>query len=327
MNDILDHFTYREMGGRRRLRTFSKAAIFILLIVVILGSYAVWQRADARAEVMATPRPVSLTSPTATPVPASPTAAAVETCPSDPEQWTLADVPLGGNLKRIEPACVYDGLGRAMAWALAVREGYTRREATQLLGFSDVPVEPRDSLTILTNTEGPLSVPLTFPPLHPDYAEWRVRNGAPAMTYSLRGCFRTYEIVGNQRREWGEGYVVICTLVEDSEAAYSVMGLGDHLYSASVQPLRKTVFFGYRGRHAWIWLGAWKDVSYSLDQKKAGQDRALVSNGYGAPIWNAAWLEKTYGLAMVPLPANWWTYTDNAELQAIVDALNSTESE
>jgi len=44
---------------------------------------------------------------------------------------------------------------------------------------------------------------------------------------------------------------------------------------------------------------------------------------YGAPTWNAAWLAHTYGLSMRPLPAGWRSFTAETDMQAIQDELNA----
>lgn len=341
--NILDDLTYRDLAGKRRLRNYVKAALAIVAALFILYvAILFWVKMDRAAAV-----PPLLVIPTRTPafvalhrtqdgVTRTPAPTATpEACPSDPTSWKMLDVLPGDNYKRIEPACVYDGLGRTVAWALAVNMGYTGAEAAQALGFENIPQARIAEVNILTNSEGPLSVPVVVRPPHPDYASWRFdRNKKPYTVFGLHGCFRTATIVGNRVEQWGDGYPVICVATQDyvSNASYTFSSLGEHNYATTEgKPIhhRYFAFFGYSGTTnaslggEWTWLGRWRDLSEDIYPAGVSDEYKLFSELFGAPLWNAEWLEQTYGLSMRPLPENWQSFTNDADVQAVLDAINS----
>jgi len=265
--------------------------------------------------------------PTWTPTPLPPTATptvTLEPCPTDPEGWTLVDVVPGDNYKRIEPTCAYAGLERAVAWALAINLGYTRAEAAQALGFETFPMVRLGKIKLVTNFKGPMEVRLRHTVDHPDFAEWRVdANKEPAIAYSLRGCFRTYTIVGNRREDWGTGYPVICVVAQDIEGM-GLSSLNEYFYMTGNMIFSRTfTLFGYAGNGKWIWLGD-KDAAYPIeDADRMRKERQDVAGRYGAVVWDAAWIEQTFRLSMRPLPENWQYFNHEADKQAILDILNT----
>ena len=329
--NLLDNLTYTDLGGKRRLRRYVKAALAILAILAFLAPLVLVElKREAQAAAptpfewpAAIPTPSTLTH---TPAPPAPV---IDICPSDPAEWKLLDVYPGDNYKRIAPACVYDGLGRTIAWALAVDMGYSGAAAAQALGFAHLPLAGIAGLDILTNHAGPLRVSLLHRPLHPDYAAWRFdQDQRPFTTFALLGCFRTATMVGNKVEQWGDGYPVICVAARDllADADYQFLSLGErHFASLEGEPIhrRSFAFFGYEGAGRWVWLGEWRGLgSDDLDPTQAADEYELLTELYGTPIWNAGWLSGTYDLSMRPLPEDWQSYTAEADMQAILDELN-----
>ena len=149
----------------------------------------------------------------------------------------------GNQYDRIDPPCVYDGLGRTVAWALAIQMGYSRGEANDLLGFSfdasknNPAMVSLPNVTILTYSNWIVAqIGLYSTPKNLEFTEWSITpDGEPAVTFSIQGCFRTASVVGNQAKDWGDGYPVICVVAEDTQAGYHVNSLGGHLYTGGDQ--------------------------------------------------------------------------------------------
>ena len=251
--------------------------------------------------------------------------------PTDPEAWTLADLSVSDNFKRIYPACVYDGLAEAVAWALASQSfGLTGAEAAHILGFSGAPlvVDQDGTIISMTDTLGPMPMAVTFPPTHPDFRTWLLAEDlTPSTTFTLRGCFRSYTIIGDRIERWGEAYPVLCVVSRDDEAMWKISALGDHRYTSgdgAVQALRSFAVFGYQGEGNWAWIGMQKEPIVKLENIPDVQaDRQLMAQLHGVTPWNAAWLETSYGIAMHPLFDNWQAYTDSAEIKAILEVMNA----
>lgn len=322
LNAILDGLTFTDIAGKRHLRTYVVLTSIVLFLLVILASCVALEHKTMMDEVQSTPLPVAITAqpsalPESTPTPEEP-------CHSDTANWTFLDVMPGDNFKRIEPACVYEGLGRSAAWAIAVRSGYTRAEAAQALGFSEFPMRQMSEVTALTNTKGPLSLAVSFTPAHPDFAEWRVNpNGETAIVYAMRGCFRTYEVVGNQAQEWNVDYPVICVLSEDSSGSQIVFQLDGHTFTSPSAPTRSFALFGYTGNGDWVWLGTQKEPKVGLETIPDFLEEARTSaEQFGLPVWDTAWLEKNFELPAKPLPESWQSHTQESDKQAILSGLN-----
>ena len=111
-------------------------------------------------------------------------------------------------------------------------------------------------MTIPANAKGLAAVPVSFIPPNPDFTEWRINaNGEAAVTYALRGCFRTSTVVGNRLEIWGGDYSVICLVIEDAENTHIVYSLDGHIYTSTATPMRSFLLFGYLSDGDWVWLG------------------------------------------------------------------------
>lgn len=326
---MLEGLTFTDIAGKRHPRTYVVLAGIILILLAALASGVALEHKALMDDVQGTPIPVKVTpEATASPEPTQ-AADATEACQTDPAQWVFQDALPDDNFKRIEPACVYEGLEKSVAWALAVRAGYTRAEAAEALGFADLPMRRLSEVTALTNTKGPVSIPVSFTPPHPNFAEWRVTgDGQPALNYALRGCFRTYEIVGNQAKTWNQDYPVICVLSEDSFGAQIVFQLDGHTFTSPAEPTRSFALFGYSGEGNWVWLGTQKEPKVNLSTLPDFQQEAqLAAKFQNLPVWDVAWLNETYNLPARTLPEGWQSLTNEADKQAILEGLNTTLSE
>ncbi len=324
---ILDGLTFKDLAGRRQPRTFTVLAglLLILFILVLIMTWS--EHYIVMSNVRATPKPVQVnTEPTQAAPTQVPSPAAVE-CPTDPAKWSLSPVYEGTLYDVIQPACVYQGLEKTVAWALAVREGYSRAEATQRLGFAEMPMRQLDHVTIPASSNGTTLVPVSYIPPNPDFTEWRLKpDGSPAVTYALRGCFRTTTVVGNRLETWGGNYPVICLVVEDAENTHIVYSLDGHTYTAVANPMRSFLLFGYVSDNQWVWLGTQDDPKLEItDPEQNARDRLTIAKLYDSQPWDAHWLESAYGLSMQTPPLSWSSATDEGEKHAILSALSSLE--
>ena len=331
MNKLRDILTYSaELNGRRKLRTYVKAALFIaaallLALTIVMGKQ--YQTMHNMAEV-ATIHYETLSTLTqgATTTP--------ETCPSDPVVWQFVSSGIpGDNLERIEPACVYDGLGRTIAWVLAIREGYSRAEAAQALGFTQPPAQAKMPVIKAIDPVGSqLMASLVMVPLTAGYSEWFIDGkDLPAVYYFPQGCFRGIDthvdVAGSETQTWNGSYPVICYIVEDNVATHTIMSLGGHVFSASSSPTRSYLYFGYdTGTKQWDWLGIDEIQRYSSDVTAMSNERNNYSGQYGGSVWSAQWLSQTFGLTMKTLPDSWQTAVDQSEFQAIMNSINSSST-
>lgn len=239
---ILDGLTYQDLAGKRQLRAYTIITGLILLLLLMVVGMAGLNRILLMRAVRNT---ASLTtSPSFTQSPGtiqteSPPLPALESCPTDSGDWSFTPTYTSKNYNVIQPACVYQGLEKTIAWALAVREGYSRAEATRQLGFAEMPMRQLDTVTIPADAKGLADVPVSFIPSNPDFTEWRMNaNGTAAVTYALRGCFRTSTVVGNRVEIWGGEYAAICLVVEDAENTNIVYSLNGHTYTSAATPMR-----------------------------------------------------------------------------------------
>ena len=330
-----DHLTYATLAGHRRWRRYVIAAASILVVISLLFGWAGWQRVQAWAESSkseATPNDEG-----AWLAPHSRSEKATSTpqagnCLTDPESWVLLDVYPGDNYKRMEPACVNEGLARTVAWHMLARSGYTKREAAELLGFRALPWQPTQSIKGLTNMKGPMVIPLDMEwAPHPTYRTWAVdADGQPALAYSLRGCYRTRSIVGSEVEAWGPN-PVICVLAYDREPGWMVNELGEQRFTidlTTARPQRQFVLFGYSGE-TWVLLGEPSDWQMAIEVPSAvWQEREGVTARYGTVPWDAAWLEATFGLGMYPMSDGWRSFgADPDAIQAIATELDEALQE
>ena len=328
---ILDGLTYKDLAGHRQLRAYSVITIAMLVLLILVGGFFLFIRIQLMSSVEAAPIPVSITTePEIVPTTTPQTVAVYEPgCPIDPGQWSLADTVIPQNYKIIQPACVYEGLEKTIAWALAVRNGFSRAEATNAFGFDEMPMKKLDQVKILTDTKGPLEIPVSFIPPNPDFTEWRVNaNGESSVVYALRGCFRTSSIVGNRLETWGGDYPVICVVIEDSENTSVVYQLDEHVYTSPAIPTRSFLLFGYAGDGSWVWLGTQSDPKIEIDDAaKYANDRLTFATLYDSQPWDMKWLKRRYQLEMKALPESWITKTDEMDKQAILSGLNKSVEE
>ena len=324
---VLDGLTFKDLAGRRRPRTFTVLAGLLLVLfgLVLIMTWSVHY--DVMSEVRATPRAVQVkVEATQQPPTPTPSPAAGE-CPTDPAKWSLSAVYEGTLYDVIQPACVYQGLEKTIAWALAVREGYSRQQATEALGFLDMPMRQLDHVTVPASNNETILVPVSFIPADPNFTEWRLKpDGSPAVTYALRGCFRTTTVVANRIETWGGNYPVICLVVEDAENTHIVYSLDGHTYAAVAKPMRSFLLFGYISNDQWVWLGTQDDPKLEItDPEQNARDRATIARLYDSQPWDARWLETAYGLSMQTLPMHWSSATDESAKQAILGALSTAE--
>ena len=331
----MNFFTYTDLTGKRRLRSYVVIAIAVsTLLLLLAGGMTIWRSYEFRtAELPRTPHleaiPVEETVEPVIPLPTE------EPCASNAAEWSLLDIPLSENYKRISPACAYESLERTVAWVLAIHEGYSRAEATEALGFDAIPMETQiSSIQVLTDRDGPIPIDLLTVPALPDLRQWSInRSHKPATALVLRGCFRTETIAGNERDDWGDGFDLICIVSQDTETAYGIMQLGEKTFTGgdgSLSASRTFLLFGY-SEGEWLWLGWRADggrMSYAdvgLDVDLAASDREMMSSLLGLLVWNAAWLEAVYGLDVQPLPDDWQAATDPIARDAILGAINGVQ--
>jgi len=327
---ILDGLTYKDLAGKRQPRSYTIITGLILLLLLMTGGMAGLNRYMLMSRVQAAPVSVSLTTQATEtkeadqPAPNQQGIATPFGCPTDSADWSLAPSYISKNYNVIQPACVYQGLEKTIAWALAVREGYSRAEATQQLGFTEMPMRQVDTVTIPANAKGLAAVPVSFIPPNPDFTEWRLNaNGEAAVTHALRGCFRTSTVVGNRLEIWGGDYPVICMVVEDAENTHIVYSLNGHTYTSTATPIRSFLLFGYLSDGYWVWLGTKDDPKLEITDPQANaNERLTIATLYDSYPWDAKWLLNTHHLLMQPPPENWQAMTDENEKQAILNGLS-----
>ncbi|MBI5351700.1 MAG: hypothetical protein HZB50_03585 [Chloroflexi bacterium] len=321
---ILDGLTYKDLSGHRQPRAYTVMSALILFFLLIAIGMSALHRYLLMSSVKTAPISISLSTevPPQLPAPTQPTGDILIDCPVNAGEWSLTPTYISQNYQVIQPACVYMGLEKTIAWALAVREGYSRAEATELLGFDEMPIKQLERVMIPTDN-GLSDVPVSFIPPNPDLAEWRLdSNNKPAVTYALRGCFRTSTVVGNRVEVWGSDYSVICLVVEDADNTHIVYSLKDHIYTADAIPMRSFLFFGYGAEQSWEWIGTQVTPKVEItDPASTANEREVVALMYDSEPWDAKWLMDHYRLMMKTLPENWQSMTDESEKQAILTGL------
>ena len=327
---ILDGLTYKDLAGKRQPRIYTVVTGLILLLLFMVGSMAWINNFLLMRMVQATPKMVSIPTETRLPleteVPATGPAEASASlgCPTDSNEWSLTPTVISKTYQVIQPACVYQGLEKAIAWALAVREGYSRAEATQLLGFAEMPIRQVKTVAIPKDANELVDVPVSFIPPNPEFKEWRLNErGDAAVTYALRGCFETTSVKGNRVDIWGGEYSVICLVVEDAENTRILYSLNDHVYAAIATPIRSFLLFGYLGDGQWVWLGTQTEPKSEItNPEEIANERLTVATLYDSQPWDVKWLSNTHHLDMRPLPENWQTMNSENEKQYIISILS-----
>jgi hypothetical protein len=327
---ILDGLTYKDLAGKRQPRVYTVVTGLILLMLLMAGGMAGLNRYLLMSRVQATPEAVLIPTETKqplkieTPVTETAEVEAFSDCPTDSSKWSFTPTLISETYQVIQPACVYQGLEKTIAWALAVREGYSRAEATELLGFSEMPMRQMETVTIPKTANELVDVPVSFIPPHPEFREWRLNDrGKATVTYALRGCFETSSVKGNRVEIWGGEYSVICLVVEDAENTHILYSLNGHTYASSATPMRSFLLFGYLGDGQWVWLGTQTEPKLEIaDPTDNASDRLTVATLYDSQPWASKWLLDTYHLEMQLLPVNWQTLTDEKEKQYILSLLS-----
>ena len=329
-NTILDGLTYKDLAGKRQPRIYTVVTGLLLLLLLVAGGMAGLNRYLLMSRVQADPEavflPTEAQTPAETDIPATETVEmeASSGCPTDSSRWSFTPTMISETYQVIQPACVYQGLEKTIAWALAVRQGYSRAEATKLLGFSEMPMRQVEAVTIPKNANELMDVPVSFIPTHPEFREWRLtERGEAAVTYALRGCFETSSVEGNRVEVWGGEYPVICLVVEDAVNTHIIYSLNGHLYTSSATPMRSFLLFGYLGDEQWVWLGTQTEPKSEItDAEETASERLTVATLYDSQPWDAKWLSLTHHLDMQPLPENWQSLTDESEKQYILSVLS-----
>jgi len=326
---ILDGLTYTDLAGKRQPRVYTVVTGLILLLLLVggmvgLNRYLLMSRVQATPEVVSIPTETQVPLETKTPAIETTEAEASSGCPNDSRKWSFTPTMISENYQVIQPTCVYQGLEKTIAWALAVREGYSRAEATELLGFSEMPMRQMETVTIPKNANELIDVPVSFIPTHPEFREWRLNaNGKAVVSYALRGCFETSTVKGNRVEVWGGEYPVICLVVEDAENTQILYSLNDHMYISPATPMRSFLLFGYLGDDQWVWLGTQTEPKLEItNTEEIASDRLTVATLYDSQPWGAKWLSTTHHLDMQPLPENWGSFTDENEKQYILSVLS-----
>jgi hypothetical protein len=330
LKTILDGLTYKDLAGKQQPRVYTVVTGLILLLLMMAGGMAGLNRYLMMSRIQATPEAVSIPtetqSPVETEIPATETAEAEASsgCPTDSSKWSFTPTMISETYQVIQPACVYQGLEKTIAWALAVRQGYSRAEATDQLGFTEMPMRQIETVTIPKNTNELIDVPVSFIPTHPEFMEWRLSaNGNAAITYALRGCFETSSVKGNRVEIWGGEYSVICLVVEDAENTQILYSLNGHMYTSPATPMRSFLLFGYLGGEQWVWLGTQTEPKLEItNAEEIASDRLTVATLYDSQPWDAKWLNITHHLDMQPLPETWQSFMDENEKQYILSVLS-----
>lgn len=327
----MSNLTYDTLSGKPRLRRFAIVAVFLLMLALLVGLWASVQKSSEQAIVLATPIPLggelSVSTSRSTDLPPSPTAAPLP-CPTNHQNWRLLSIFPDDNFKKIEPVCIYDSLSRTVAWHFLTRLGYTAAEAAESLGFDAIPQgDYRETVMGMTNTKGPMAIALIYELAHHNLRQWLVSSdGTPASTYSLRGCYRTATVTGNQVDDWDTGYPIICVVAVDMQAAWGVFQLGDHLFASPGEngvTQRGFLLFGYlASQEEWELIGQQDAWAVIEAPESLAESRENYAQKYGTTVWDIEWLAREYGLEMTTLPNGWSSHTDPADIQAILDEIN-----
>lgn len=328
---ILDGLTYKDLAGKRQPRIYTVVTGLILLLLLAAGGMAGLNRYLLMRNVQDAPITVSIstqvpeTKEANTLTPAQHQDWTVTGCPIDPADWSFAPTHTSRTYAIIQPGCVYQGLEKTIAWALAIRQGYSRKQATEELGFMEMPMRQLHTVIIPATRNGLSEIPVSFIPPNPALTEWRVHeSGKAAITYALRGCFRTSTITGNQVETWGGDYPVICMVVEDAENTHVVYSLDGHTYTSTATAMRSFLLFGYVADGLWVWLGTQDDPKFEItDPETFTSERIAIAAMYDSRPWDEKWLRDTYHLYMQPLPDGWLKMTDENEKQYILNGLST----
>ena len=157
------------------------------------------------------------------------------------------------------------------------------------------------------------------------------------MTFTLRGCFRTYDVAGSETRSWNDDYPVICSVSGD-QPGQATVGYSDLAFTSHVFRTRSYYLYGYIGGGDWVLIGRqteprfqiktdpdepdYMDLSIPLDEIL--NDQQILTTFHRVELWNSDWISTTFGITMRPLPEDWQVHTDPAEYQLIENALEES---
>lgn len=323
-------FFYGDLAAKRRLRRWLKATLITVIVVNLTLSACALAQGKPAAEVPQTPQPVAITVvPTNTPVPPTPTftpspSPTPEACPTDPAEWSFSIVEAQGRAAnkgwfKIRPTCVYDGLAKTVAWVLMTTAmGYPGPEAAQALGFEAMPIALTSRIKINYLGGGPNPVELYFPiSVSKNYVQWMIWRGKPSFSFWLGGCYETKTVVGNQVESWAP-YPVLCTVQWQGivDPVYAVRRLDQQVETHKTEGSHTGwgwSIFAYDPARGWLYLGDVKGIGFrtAVGEPCPFCEETLAE--HGVPLWNADWLEQTYGIAMKPLPQGWESAPDHSE--------------
>jgi hypothetical protein len=121
---ILDGLTYKDLAGKRQPRVYTVVTGLILLMLLMAGGMAGLNRYLLMSRVQATPEAVLIPTETKqplkieTPITETAVVEASSGCPTDSSKWSFTPTVISETYQVIQPACVYQGLEKTIAWAL-----------------------------------------------------------------------------------------------------------------------------------------------------------------------------------------------------------------
>lgn len=330
-----------------------------LVLSIVISACSISTTAPIQEVVQATAVP--LTTATITPIPPTATATLQPACEPDPSKWTFLDTNPDLNFKKIEPACVMDGLSETVAYHLLHLYGRSNYEASVITGIN-ARLQAIDTGMNLPS-ETPQSLGRRFgyfwvrPAIHYDIGDaaepvntfwlapipyWLVDDGKPVLpTMTLLGCYRTYDVVGNQKvyisPEW-DGYMdVVCHVSEDVQWDWIVNTDQDKelVYSYDDETNighklggRTIIYFGYSEKFG-VWFELARDGITDLypnlfrSDNERQQEYDYAVSTFGVPLWNEEWLKAVYGVDAVLLPTEWEIHNTDADRQAMNAKINN----
>ena len=279
---------------------------------------------------------------TNTPIPTmtTPIASELETCPTNVAKWEFTDLPasLGSQSKwkKITPSCVYEKLQRAVAWSIAVENGYTSPEAANRLRLSGEPWRigkwTGASLTVtLELSQGPTPLLLATTAYMTGLHSWRVnKSGSYVDKRILGGCYHTASLVGTKWESWGDPYPAICVVwvVSPKGNGLLINVLDKPLIKASPTFTQERdevnyEFYGYDATtNEWKFLG--RPSSKALPPRPTDDVQPYLSfaEWHEQVVWDAEWNKNIFDMPSVALPEGWRTFPPD-NIAAILEIMNS----
>lgn len=312
-NEIVFVFTWQDLSGRRHLRPVWRPFVGTVGLVVVglvaLLALRVWEWEQPPARLFPGPTP----TPAPTPTKAQLFNARLQTCPTDPAQWTLE--PLGATtggmfaksaLRKLEPACARDFLAREVAFLMASRMGYLREEIEAVLGIPVYTYSTAPHRRKVLTDAGPREVDLN-PVIGVGVSNrqiWKVgKDGKYPTSFVLAGCYRGLN---------GD-HPVECLVRVFFVPGPTYIRLEDMRgRTEDTEPGEGLNYWGYRGNGRWDFLGAMRgpEVTDATERLRLYQELAAAN---GVEVWNADWLEHTFGLTLRPVPPDAPTWATGEE--------------